>query len=783
MKKCISLLGLIMFYINSDFAQSSEPLIKAPIYFDVSPPLRDMVKIQPPKADNSWKEVRNHFNVRKNKNKQVFNQNWVDPVIQNFTGTRSVTVDTTIQNFDGNSNTQGYYPPDTYGDVGPNHYFQIVNCHFSIYNKTGTLLLGPTSNSTIWNGMPNNSNGGDGVVAYDEQADRWLVAQLSYPNGFGTQPFLEMIAVSQTPDPTGSWYRWEYNFTDFPDYPKFGIWPDGYYMSINRFSPSQNFLGIGASAFDRTAMIAGNATAQMVYFTLPSSNNAYSILPSDCDGAFPAAGTPDYFTYMMDGPDYLGIYEFHVNWTTPANSTFGNYLQLPVSTFNPNLSGIPQKGTTQQVDPLSDRLMYRLEYRKFNDHQSMVANHTVNAGSGIAGVRWYELRKTTGDWSVYQQSTYSPDANHRWMGSIAVDTAGEIALGYSISSSTLYPSIRYTGRLKNDYLNAMTIGERGIVNGGGSETGGGTPGRWGDYSSLTVDPSSPVFWYTQEYFATTSSTDWNTRIASFALGNTLILNVSVNQGLICNGDTAQLLAIVSGGSGTYTYSWTSVPPGFTSNIMNPVAYPALNTQYFITINDGTQSLTGSVNVTVQQEPVMTAGNDTTWCVQNYQIQLNGQASNFRHIIWSTLGDGSFNNDTIAKPLYFPGNGDKTAMKFTSIMTVYPLNYPYGPCTLIGIDSVTISLDPCTGIDSPGGDIFTLKIVPNPTHESVTFIIESQKKSDVNLTVSDLKGKIMYDKNVSGSAKLNLDVSSFAKGIYFVHLKSSEFIKTEKLVIN
>ena len=497
---------------------NSKPIVQLPVYFDISPPLRDMIKNPPPKAETSWKDgiVKNRFDVKPRPTGQAPG-GLSDPGLQTMDG--SVKSDTTIVNFEGNSNTQGYSPPDTHGDVGPNHYFQVVNCHYSIYNKTGGLLLGPLANSSIFSGMTNNSNDGDAVVLYDEQADRWVFSQFSLPS-YPSGPFYQMIAVSTTPDPTGTWYRYQYSFTNMPDYPKFGVWGDGYYMSMHIFtSGSGSYAGIGAVAYNRTLMLTGSPAATMVMFTRPSSDEAFGWLPSDCDGPFPAGNPPNYFLYTYDGSsnDHIGIYEFHVDWVTTANSTFTNFLSLPVNAFTTNITGIVQKGTTIKPDPLDDRMMYRLQYRSFAGYSTMVCNHTVDISSTVAGIRWYELRKTTGSWSIYQQGTYSvADDNSRWTGSIAMDSSGNIALGYSVSGTNTYPSIRYTGRKKNDALGQMTLAEKRIVNGGGSQTATGRS-RWGDYSAISCDPSAKAtFWYTQMYYASSSADGWKTRIASFS---------------------------------------------------------------------------------------------------------------------------------------------------------------------------------------------------------------------------------------------------------------------------
>ena len=571
MRKFSVILSLILFCLNFSYGQNdvSKPIVQSPVYFDVSPPLREMIKHLPLKAETSWKDgiVRNKFNIRHRPQGQVPG-GLSDPSLQTMNGT--AITDTTIVNFDGNTNTEGYIPPDTHGDVGPNNYFQVVNCHYSIYSKTGTLLIGPLANSSIFNGLTNNSNDGDAVVLYDEQADRWVFSQFSLPN-YPAGPFYQMIAVSQTSDPLGSWYRYQYSFTNMPDYPKFGVWGDGYYMSMNMFTATAgNYAGVGAVAYNRTLMLAGSPAATMVMFTKTASDEAYAWLPSDCDGPFPAGNPPNYFVYAYDGTsDHLGIYEFHVDWTTTSNSTFTNFLSLPVNAFTANITGIIQPSTTVKLDPLNDRMMYRLQYRSFGGYSTLVCNHTVDISTTVAGIRWYELRKTTGAWSIYQQGTYSiSDNNSRWMASIAMDSSGNMAMGYSVSGTSLYPSIRYTGRKKNDALNQMTIAERGIYNGTGSQTN--TAARWGDYSSISCDPSAKAtFWYTNEYLATSSSTGWKTRIASFRFASNPIVITNDPTGVTCTGATLNGGVNPNGLPTNYHFEWgTTVSYGNSTAVLS-----------------------------------------------------------------------------------------------------------------------------------------------------------------------------------------------------------------------
>ena len=783
MKKIISLLGIFCLIIATGFAQNdvSKPIVQKPVYFDVSPPLRDMVKYAPTKADNSWKdgEVRNHIYPYGLPSEEQKNATVNDPNLQRWFG-RALS-DTTIQNFDGNTNTQGFYPPDTYGDVGPDHYFQVVNCHYSIYNKTGTKLLGPANNSSVWNGMPNNSNDGDAVVVYDEVANRWIFSQFSLP--FSNGPFFQMIAISQTPDPTGSWYRYQYSFSNMGDYPKFGVWPDGYYMTVNRFSASPGtYQGIAAVAFDRTKMLAGDPSAQMVEFTLPSSNEAWAMLPSDCDGAFPPMGTPNYIAYQAN--NHIRIYEFHVDWANTTNSTFTNSLTLPVNPYNGSVNGIQQLGTTLKLDPISGRIMYRLGFRKFSDHWSMAASGTVNVGSNVAGVRWYELRNVNlAGWTIYQQGTYSPDNNSRWMGCIAMDTAGNMALGYSISSSTMYPSIRYTGRLASDPLNTMTLAEKTIFNGQSYESYTGTGNlRWGDYSSMTTDPSAPgTFWYTQLYYLA-PGVGWQTRIASFSIGNVFASYATTDPAVICAGaDSVQLSCVAYGGSGTYTYSWSSIPAGFASTLQNPKSAPAVDTKYVVIASDGSQSRNDTtLTVTVMPQVTTFAGNDTVVQPSVITINLQGTASGARVTQWQTTGNGTFGNVSQLNTTYTFGTTDKT----TGSVDLKLIGIATPPCTGSFTSKKNVQLNPL-GISDNNISNLTLAVHPNPARDNVSIIINGLENTVATLTLMNVKGQSVYSSDIeptSSSITKQIDLSSFAKGVYIIRLKTDRSMVTKQLII-
>jgi hypothetical protein len=444
-----------------------------------------------------------------------------------------------ILNFDGIGFT-GAVPPDTVGDVGPNHYIQMVNSSFVVFSKTGAMLAGPANINSLWasfGGVCETTNRGDPIVLYDPLADRWLLSQFAFntnASGDPIAPFFECVAISRTADPvSGGWFLYGFETPAFPDYPKFGVWPEAYYMSTYEGDD------LGVFAFDRVNMLAGAVARPFLRFTLPSLSTGRRqtrILPSDLDGPTPPpAGAPNFFMRSVDGDaqgggnDRLEIFEFRANFA--GTSSFGGpFTTLDTAPFDITMCGdalprncIPQPGTPRGLDPLSNRLMWRLQYRNFGTYETLVVNQSVDVGSDRAGIRWYEARRSGGTWSIFQQGTFAPDDGaHRWMGSAAMDGEGNLALGYSISSGAIFPSIRYTGRKAGDPPGTLPQGEVTLMNGSGSQVlndGNGDPiFRWGDYSAMSVDPSDDcTFWYTQQYLPVSGF--WRTRIGSFRLCN------------------------------------------------------------------------------------------------------------------------------------------------------------------------------------------------------------------------------------------------------------------------
>jgi len=444
-----------------------------------------------------------------------------DPVVQSTTDTFVSTFgglgfDGVGQGFTGPQGTftVNAAPPDTNGAVGATQYVQIVNTDFAVFDKaTHAVVYGPVPNNTLWAGFGGPceaDNDGDPVVVYDKAANRWVISQFAVT----AAPYFQCVAVSATSDATGAYFRYAFPYGNvFPDYPKMGVWPDAYYITFNMFT--NTFQGAKVCAYDRASMLAG-APATQQCFQLSSSFGG--LLPADLDGpTAPPAGAPNYL--LNRGPSSLNLWRFHVDWTASANTKLTGPINIPVAAYTAACSGgtcIPQSGTRQQLDSLADRLMYRLAYRNFGTYESLVATHSVQVGSkrnSFTGVRWYELRNPGGTPQVFQQSTYAPDGSYRWMGSIAMDKQGNMALGYSVSSSTLHPAIRYTGRLATDAAGTMQA-ETSLIEGTGSQLA--NLNRWGDYSAMTVDPVDDcTFWYTTEYLKASGTFNWSTRIASF----------------------------------------------------------------------------------------------------------------------------------------------------------------------------------------------------------------------------------------------------------------------------
>ena len=425
-------------------------------------------------------------------------------------------------------------PPDTNGYVGKTQYVQIVNEGYQVFDKaTGNSVLGPASIRSVWagfGGVCETNGSGDPVVLYDRLADRWVLTQFAVSTGTSI-PNRECIAVSTTSDATGTYNRYDFDLrpfgANFYDYPKLGSWPDGYYMAMNVFNSSATaYLGTQPFAFERAKMLTGSPAAILSPGLVGSpANNEDPVMPADFDGKIlPPAGAPNSFVELPDstGNNTNTYRTWHYSVGVPFGSgpTFTLVASPAAAPYTFLLTTVPQAGVTDRLANLADRLMFRLAYRNFGTptapDESLVGNYTVSSG-GVAGIRWFELKNVTnGPITKKQESTYQPDTTWRWMGSVAMDQAGNLALGFSASDSTIHPQIRYATRLATDPLNTLTA-EAHMFDGTGSQIG--TSSRWGDYSAMTVDPVDDcTFWYTQEYYSTNSAFNWRTRIGNFKFG-------------------------------------------------------------------------------------------------------------------------------------------------------------------------------------------------------------------------------------------------------------------------
>lgn len=498
-----------------------------------------------------------------------------------------------VVNIDGQGYS-GVNPPDTVGDVGPDHYVQLINAGggavVRVYDKAGAALGGQWALDSL--GTGNCASGlGDPIVLWDDLAGRWLLSE------FSSSGNRLCVYISQTADPiTTSWYAYNFAAPSFPDYPKYAVWPNAYIVTTNEANST-------TYALNRQAMLSG-AAASFQRFTAPdlSGFGFQAMTPADFDGWIaPPAGAPGIVMRHRDtevhgvgscvvtaAQDCLELWELRIDWATPSNSTFTQAVNIPVANFDSDLCGLTSfycigmpgvpTGSSSSLDPLREVIMNRLQYRNFGTHEALVGNLVTDVnGANQAGVRWFELRRLSGGgWTLYQEGTYAPDGHSRWMGSIAMDVSGNLALGYNISSSTVYPGLRYVGRLAGDPLGTLPQGEAVLIE-GASRNGSN---RYGDYASLNVDPvDGCTFWFTGQY---NQGTQWSTRIGAFrfdACGSAdFTLAVAPAAQEICRRDTA-VFNVTLGAFGGFTdpVTLSANAPGSVAFGVNPLMPPGSTT--------------------------------------------------------------------------------------------------------------------------------------------------------------------------------------------------------------
>lgn len=479
-------------------------------------------------------------------------------------------------------------PPDMNGDVGPNHYVQVVNSLLRVFDKSGQPMSPPFKISNLFDSLGticSTRNDGLAVVIYDPLADRWLISQTctAFP------PFRQMLAVSRTGDPLGQYYAYEFVMPNVKlnDFPKFGVWPDAYYMSTDEFLGA-DYVGAGAFAFDRAKLLAGDPSASYIYFNLqvPVGPRRKGLLPADMDGLRPPpAGAPNVFasyiaTEYGDAQDAIRLYDFHADFSQPFSSTFTERPESPiaVAAFDPTSpdgrADISQPPPGEKLDSQSDRLNFRLAYRNFGTHESLVVNQTVRTTQSDpyrAGVRVYELRKTNSNYSVVEQTTIGGTISSRWIGSAAQDHQGNLAVQYNTAADDKQPSIFYTGKLAGDAAGVFRP-ERPLIEGTGVQKAFGW--RWGEYSGMTVDPVDDcTFWMTNAYYTLESQEfsdfGWLTRIGSFKFAECTPASRGSLTGVVTNAANSQRIVGAVIRAGAYTratnpagsYGSLSVLPG------------------------------------------------------------------------------------------------------------------------------------------------------------------------------------------------------------------------------
>ena len=589
---------------------------------DTSRPLREM----PPRPAVSTRE---DFEVKQERPAPQAAQQ--DPAVQSIVVAPLAAVNGTSFDGVGEGNPQFQYnamyaPPDTVGEAGLTQYVQWVNASFAIFDKnTGTRLYGPAGGNTIWSGFGGDCetrNDGDPIVQYDQLADRWIMTQFALRTG----NYLQCVAVSQTSDATGAWFRYAFTYTEFPDYPKLAVWPSAYVITFNMFGANgSNFTGGRVCGYDRAKMLIG-APATQTCIQIPYA----SLLPADLEGkTLPPAGSPNYV--LNRGTNALNLWKFTPNFVTPTNTTLSGPTSIAVSPFTAACSSscISQPGTGQKLDVLGDRLMYRLSYRNLGTREALVVNHSVVAGSTV-GIRWYELDITGGTPTVRQQSTFAPaDSQNRWMGSAAMDQTGNIALGYTIGSSTTKPTIKFAGRDASDPPNTLSM-DTTMQTGTGSQLA--NLSRWGDYSTMSVDPSDDcTFWYTSEYLQVDGTFNWSTRVASFKFAScgpsqpptpNFVLTASPASQTVTQGQSTTFGASVSpqnGYTGAGTYSVTGLPDGATGTF-SPTNFSNGSGSSTLTVQTASNTPTGTYALNI------VATDSTGNPVQSTTVTLNVNAA-------------------------------------------------------------------------------------------------------------------------------------------------------------
>ncbi len=777
MKKTILLFVFIFafssFFAIKSFGQGNGDVITC-TEFHVTKPLRDLVKLNPFVESTEKKESED----RKNRIPQTFVYSDADGSIygndptymQTEMGIRKIDGKAVIKDWAGQ--TSGFRPYDPTGAAGPNHYIQSINATpIRIFNKSTGAVITTFNLSTLW--TPATGNEGDPIILYDRYADRWFLSQ------FGSTSNKKIyIAISTSSDPTGTYYAYTFTSPQFPDYLKFSVWENGYYMTSNQGTDK-------VFCFERTAMLAGSPTARAISanFTTGATNGFFVPLPGDADGGLPPAGTPLPFFCYNDNAwgsgaiDGVKIWHMTVNWGTTPTATIALNSTLATMSFDASydVSGwndVVQPGTTTKLDGIGGIPTFRAQWRKWTGYNTVVLNWGVNLNAstpGKRGIMWVELRQdqSTGVWSIYQQQIYNPDIHSRWMGSIAMDDNGSIALCYAKSSSTVYPSLCYIGRLAGDPLGTMTFAETVVSVGDHVQTG---MNRFGDYSQTSLDPDGITFWHTGEYIAGTANNQVKTRIYSFQLPTGAPMagvSISITSGTnpTCAGTSVTYTASGTNGGATPSYQWK----------VNGT-------------NAGTNSATFSSTTL--------ANNDVVTCVMTSNLPGvigNPATSNGITMTINAIPATPTISQTGMVLTSSSASGNQWYLNGSIITGATGQNYT---CTSNGNYTVIVTINGCSS--SPSSivyinvglnelnNIYGLNIFPNPNNGEFTISFNSSLKSTFKIEITDAIGKQIYNENIvdyKGTYSKRMNLSEFGKGVYTIKLTNDKNETVKKIVIN
>lgn len=780
---------------------SGEPVVRHSVFFFESMPVREMPVVLPGEHEKEQRIVPNRFPF----NNGEIRDDLIHPEkphLQKKTGFRKAKGP--VLNFEGVGNVNAVFPADPNGDVGLNHYIQTVNNAFAVWDKDGYLLYGPVDNQTIFASFPgpwqnNPYYWSDPIFKFDQLANRWVFTSMAWSTNYQL-PFYTMAAVSITDDPLGSYYCYAFQYNDCNDYPKLSVWPDGYYITYNMWDVVPCLYSM-VSVFDRDAMLNGAQQVTSVEFQIPNVPEGYYFpLSADMRGMNVPAGAPCYIVNAAShdalNPWHLtlDIYAFQADWNNPSNSSLDLVSQFDLGAVEPTVNWYP--GAPQPVNPINVitvpiLMMYPVTYRLFSTHEAMVCCHTLYDGE-THYIRWYELRKESGDWFIHQTGNYAPAGMHCYYPSITINGNGDMGLGYSVSNEVTFPSIRFTGRRESDSAGVMTFDEIELFKGlNYANTYHDVFGqnRWGDYSSMMVDPADDsTFWYTNKYTkAVTTLGNWATRIFALNLagGEWLPVALAGNDTLTCNvlffntqGHAENYSSIFWTTSGDGTFITNNVldasylrGPGDIENQQVTLALHAIG--YY----PGSEAIDSMV-LYLNKTPEVNAGPDAA-IEQGESVTLQGEVLYAYDCEWSTSGDGTFNDNTLPDAIYTPGQQD--IANGQAVLTLTAWQVP--PCTGSDADSMTIFIQPA-GIGIFPDNTLALKVFPNPVKTLAEIECMVPGVDHLTMLVLDIAGNSIFTgRYTTHDGKFNhcIDFSLLPPGHYFIRILAGPGNKTIKII--